>query len=144
MQLPTLTVNYDGVEVVVSTKTPRTEMYRQQLINRVAEFNIDIAQSLGVDLAIGDMSLMDYVDYSVLCIVNSGEPDFEFASMTDDKDTIRQKFEAYLDTAFYPLIQKIERAISTLSRPNNDVTAPNNPQTDEKKSTKGKSTKTQS
>lgn len=144
MPLPTIEVKHNGVTVEVSTKTPRLDMYRNQITNIIAGFNEDLANDLGVQLGVSDQLLIDFAEHSVLCTVIDGELDFEFASITDDGDTIRAKFEAYLDTAFYPIVQRIENAIYRLSRPIDPTIAPNSPQTDEKKSSGGKTGKKRS
>ena len=136
MQLPTLTVNYNGVAVEVSTRTPRLEMYRRQIINAVTEFNKEIALSLGVAEGVSNVDLLDFAEYSVICNVVSGELDFEFAQPTDDAQTVRQKFEVYIDTAFYPLFSQVDVAINQLHKPSDPVTSSNPPPLDEKKSKK--------
>lgn len=101
----------------VSKRTPRTDMYRDAIHDRMASFHQKLSEELNVPLAILDTSLVDFARLSSRVAFDNGEVDFELASAGDNDQQIAEKFIRYLDSQCIEVVDQAEQAIRAKDRP---------------------------
>jgi hypothetical protein len=127
-------VTYGDIHVTVTYKTPRTEMRFNSLQQKFLSFYKELASALNEDETAVFRILHEWSEVASIVESIEGELDFIFPVGEDSSETIHEKFMAYLDTAFYGIVDAILQASREMERPRKAHLAPYAVVTDEKKS----------
>lgn len=94
----------------VKRRTPRTEMHFAAIVDKMTPFYKELAKEEGVEETVVDQSLSKFARLSSRVELNGKEElDFEFASLSDTPDQVKEKFVAYLDSEHLDQIEEIRR-----------------------------------
>lgn len=107
--------------------TPAIRMQRTALINRALDWMDEVANEYGVS---SNEVFAAFRDLTTMALRVNGQGkalDFDLPVLTDDSDTLREKFVAYLNTEKTEPVWAIENAIATFDRPADTDTAPEPP-----------------
>lgn len=124
-----LTVERDGATLVLSSRlTVRQHAHRRailfKLANQLDTMTEGIFGDTGEDNRLAaDMILTPYVNVSVQLVSAEGV-DFEFLSADDTPEEMARKFQGYLDSTGYELVDDAQRAIVLAQTPADPVQAP--------------------
>lgn len=105
----------------VSKRTPRTDMYRDAIHDKMASFHAQLASELNVPTAVLDTALVDFARLSSRTVFEEGEVDFDLATAGDTDTQIAEKFIRYLDSQCSEVIDTVEQAIRAKDRPTNPL-----------------------
>lgn len=105
----------------ISKRTPRTDMHRDAIHDRMASFHQRLAEELGVPVAVLDTALVDFARLSARVTFEEGEVDFALATAGDTDGQITEKFIRYLDSQCIESIDQAEQGIQRKDRPLNPL-----------------------
>lgn len=91
--------------MIVKSKTPRTEMHHQCLIDKMSTFYEALGEETGFGAAAVDTELSRFASLSARVEFEKDEIDFELALPMDTPEQLKLKFLAYADTQKYQLVE---------------------------------------
>lgn len=114
----------------VLKRTPRTEMRYEALIRKVLQFFDEMVEGSGEEATTMDLAVTHFARLSSR-IEPNGKSKIGLAAPGDDPETIRAKFENFLD-ADWGEVEEMTRAIRNHDAPADPATAPEPPEESEK------------
>lgn len=105
----------------ISKRTPRTDMYRDAIHDRMASFHDKLAAELDVPIAVLDAALVNFARLSARVTFEPEEVDFELAAPGDNDQQIATKFMRYLDSLCIEVIDQAEQGLREKDRPTNPL-----------------------
>lgn len=82
----------------VKKRTPRSDMYYEAIVGKMAEFYEGLAQELGLPASSVDRQMTVFAILATRIEVDGDQLDFEFPLPIDSPEDIKAKFLRYLDT----------------------------------------------
>lgn len=111
----------------IKRRTPRTDMFRDAINDKMATFHEQLAEELGVKVSVLDNALLDFSRISSRITFADGEVDFATAQPGDSTDQLIQKFTAYLDSQCIEVIEAAQAKVIEQDRPPHPLSAPEAP-----------------
>lgn len=112
----------------VIRRTPRSDLFYQQVLNKMGRFLTQLASEMGLEPYVLDESLTRFARLSNRVTFGEGEVDFALAQAGDSEDTILAKFVGYLDSQCVEVIDSAFREIREADRPHEAALAPTLPE----------------
>lgn len=107
--------------------TPAIRMQRTALMRKSNVWYKEVGKEYGVT---EDEIYLAFLDFATISLrLNGDKPnvDFKWLTPTDDSETIRAKFAAYLNTQTAPAVWEVEKALNAFDAPVDPDTAPDPP-----------------
>lgn len=107
--------------------TPAIRMQRTAILRKAAAWYDEVGQEFGVTQDEIYLALLDFASLSLRMNGQKPKVDFQWVKSTDDSETIRAKFVAYLNTATTDPVWELERDMREFDTPADPDTAPEPP-----------------
>lgn len=107
--------------------TPAVRMQRTAILRRSKEWYEEVAQEFGVTDDEIYLALLDFASLSLRMNGQKPKVDFQWVKSTDDSETIRAKFIAYLNTETTQPVWELESEMRAFDAPVNPDIAPETP-----------------
>lgn len=104
--------------------TPAVRMQRTAILRKCQPWFGEVAQSYGVSEDEIYLALLDFTTLSLRVNGQKRKLDFGMVAPDDAIDTVRTKFEAYLNTTTSDAVWELERAIREADAPIDTALAP--------------------